>query len=256
MKKLLIILTALFFFSFSIHYAHAATASVTPEASSSANQATVSEKLNQEIDQLKEKIASSVAKLNLVEKRGILGTVTDVSNNQITLTDISDNTRFVDVDEITKFSSPSNNSFGLSDLTKGTKVRILGLYNKQSERILARFIDVSVDPTYLSGEVSDIDRTNAMLTLATENKKQIKIDIQVDTKISVYSSSDGTLSQYGFSKMNVGDRITVVGFPEKQDTAIISATRIIDFPDLPKDPIISLTLSPTAAPSAGISPEK
>src|ERR1035437_5362298 len=59
-------------------------------------------------------IASKTAQLNLVEKRGIIGTVTDVSGTQITLSDLNGNTRFVDVDELTKFSSTSSNSYGIS----------------------------------------------------------------------------------------------------------------------------------------------
>ncbi len=38
-------------------------------------------------DQLIENIASRVAELKLVEKRGIVGVVTDVSNTQITISD-------------------------------------------------------------------------------------------------------------------------------------------------------------------------
>src|SRR5258708_2265324 len=102
MKKLILILTIILFgsilFTRSNAYAVAKSES-TPTASPSASQA-ANEKLNKEIDQLKEKIASHVAELNLVEKRGVLGTVTDSSNNQVTLTDISGNTQFVDVDEI------------------------------------------------------------------------------------------------------------------------------------------------------------
>jgi hypothetical protein len=251
MKKFIIALLTVFVFSLAITRAEAATATPTANPSPSASQV-LNEKLDKEINQLKEKIASHVAQLNLVEKRGILGNVAATSNNQVTITDISGNTRFVDVDELTKFSSPSDKSFGLSDLTKGTKVTVLGLYNKQSERILARFIDVSVDPTFLSGAVADIDTKNGMLTLSTEDKKQIKIDVQTTTKISQYTSSDGTLSKYGLSKMNVGDRVTIVGFPEKQDQNIISPTRIIDYTDLPKDPLISLQQPSNAESSANL----
>ena len=47
---------------------------------------------NSQINQLKNKIASQVAQLKLVEKRGIVGTIQNVaiSNNQITLLDVFD----------------------------------------------------------------------------------------------------------------------------------------------------------------------
>src|SRR3989344_7962603 len=102
----------------------------------------------QQINALTNKIASRVAQLKLVEKRGVIGKVTDVSNTQITLSDMSGNTRFVDVDEFTKFKSDSK-SFGISDIEKGQKIGALGLYNKQSRRILARFVEVLQIPDFI-----------------------------------------------------------------------------------------------------------
>lgn len=209
----------------------------------------VSEKVNQQINQLKEKIASKVSELNLVEKRGIIGEVTNVSSNQITLTDVNGKTRYIDVDEITKFSSPNvKGSFGLSDITKGTKVSVLGLYNKESKRILGRFVDISIDPTFLTGEISNLDKTNFVLTITTQDNQQKKIDIETNSKIYEYTNAGGQV-KYGFSKMNIGDRSLVVGFPDKKNPSLLVASRIIDFVELPKNPQISI---PASAPAASV----
>ena len=87
--------------------------------------------LQQQVNELKSKIASKVAELNLVEKKGIYGIVTDTSDTQITLKDLNGKTKFADVDELTKFSSSNNDSFGISDVKKGMTLGILGLYNKK-----------------------------------------------------------------------------------------------------------------------------
>jgi hypothetical protein len=217
--------------------------SVTPSES-------VGQKFNEQINQLKEKIASRVAELNLVEKRGIIGTVSEVSGNKITLIDKSNKTRFIDVDEITKFSSAEDKkSFGLSDLTKGTKISVLGLYNKDSKRILARFINTSVNPTIISGAVSEKDKVNYTFTTLTENQKQTKIDVGTSTKISAYNKDDG-LSKYGFSKLAVGDRIVIIGYPDKKDSSLTLADRIVVLTDVPKNPKIVVS-----QPSEEISPE-
>jgi hypothetical protein len=209
----------------------------TPPASVSAQQS-VGEKLNQQINQLKERIASKVAELNLVEKRGTIGTVTDTSGNQVTFTDFSGKTRYIDVDEITKFSSPSaKNGFGLSDLTKGTQISVLGLYNKQSQRILARFINGFVTPIYLSGRIADIDKKNFTVTMISEDQKQTKIDIETLTNISAHSKADG-ISKLGFSKLTNGDKVIVTGFPDKKDPALLVASRILVLPELPQNPKI------------------
>ena len=131
----------------------------------------------QQINALTNKIASRVAQLKLVEKRGIIGNVTDVSNTQITINDVGGNTRFVDIDEFTKFISDSK-SFGISDIQKGQKIGVLGLYNRESRRILARFVEVLQIPDYIHGAVSSIDSKNFNLVVATENDKQINIEVE------------------------------------------------------------------------------
>src|SRR6185312_13291154 len=113
------------------------------------------EKINSE---LQARIASRVAQLNLVEKKGVIGTVNDVNNTQISISDVQGNNRFIDVDELTKFVSSSNKSFGISDIHKGDTLGILGLYNKQSRRILARFVTALNLATTFNGIISGIDR--------------------------------------------------------------------------------------------------
>lgn len=258
MKKLLYSLTILFTLS-SINLADIANAqSITPTPSGVQTLSpTVSEKLNEklnsQINKLKDKIASRVSELNLVEKRGTTGVVSEVSTNKITLLDIQGNTKLIDIDEITKFSSSSTKgTFGLSDLTKGTKINVLGLYNKQSKRILARFIRTAVNPEFLSGTISEIDLKNFTITVATESKKTQKVDIGTTTKISSYSS-DGTIAKITFAKLNSGERVMVLGFPDQTDKTLLVASRLAVLPELPKDPRIEITITqptPTASPTA------
>ena len=120
----------------------------------------VTENLSTQINSLKEKIASRVAQLNLVEKRGVMGTVTEVKGMQITLVDPQGKTQIAEVDEITKFSSSSQSNYGISDIKKNDKLSIIGLYNKDSERILARFVQSTTIPQFISGAITSIDDKN------------------------------------------------------------------------------------------------
>jgi hypothetical protein len=238
MKKRLVFITMIFLVAVT-NTAYAAAPTPTSAAAA--------QNLNNQINQLKDKIASQVSKLNLVEKRGIVGTIQDVTNNQITLTDIHGNTRYVDVDEITKFSSDATTNFGLSDLKKGMQVSVLGIYNKESQRILARFIDTLAAPTRINGAIAAIDNTNFDLSIATDDQKTIKVEIDTTSTVTSYSDG-GTLTKYGFSKLNVGDRVEVIGYPDKKDATLILTDRMIDYVSAPKDPNISLSsaaLSPT-----------
>jgi len=208
--------------------------------------------LQQKAQKLLELVASDTAKLNLTEKRGIIGTVTDSSNTQITVNDAQGNTRFIDVDELTKFSNPvAKGSFGISDIQKGSTVGVLGLYNKSSRRILARFVNVMILPQFIHGAVSTVDSKNFNFTIITDENKNMSIDVETVTKTSSYTLSDG-LTRSGFSKITTGENIVIIGYPNKKDTTKILPSFIILLPEIPKNPAINMpgsTSSGEVAPS-------
>jgi hypothetical protein len=219
---------------------------------------------NSQINQLKNKIASQVAQLKLVEKRGIIGTIqsVDLSANQITLLDIHDQIRYVDTDDITKYEDANGGSLAVTDMKKGMEISVLGIYNKQSQRILARFVSVEVVPNRFYGEITSIDKTNYDLTVMTDDQKSEKVEI--DTSSTVVSYTGGTtLNTYGFSKLSLGDRVEVIGYPDKNDSTSTIADRLIDYLSVPKDPNITvetptpiMTATPTGKGAKSISPVK
>ncbi|MBI1982320.1 MAG: hypothetical protein HYY87_01570 [Candidatus Levybacteria bacterium] len=198
---------------------------------------------NDQVSDLKERIASRVAQLKLVEKRGVIGTVTDVSDTQITLSDLANNTRFVDVDELTKFASPSaKETFGISDIAKGNTIGVLGLYNKQSRRLLARFIEALKMPKVIHGAVAALDAQNFAIEVASD-KETITVDVENITKTQSYTKDSG-LVRSGFSRIKENERIMVVGFPDIKDKNRLIASRIIHFTDIPKNPKLSAKPAP------------
>src|SRR5262249_45906314 len=144
---------------------------------------------------------------------------------------------------------------GISDITKGTTLGVLGLYNKESRRILARFIDVVVMPISVSGAVADVDSKNFTTTIATADKKTYTVDIESTTK--TFSFDGTTLAKAGFSKITEGERITVIGFIDKSNSRHLTASRVLLFPTLPIDPSITvvkpdtLQLQGTVVPATG-----
>jgi hypothetical protein len=184
-------------------------------------------------DQLITNIASRVAQLKLVEKRGIIGVVANVTNTQITITDSQGNTRFIDVDELTKFSSPTaKGTFGISDIAKDTTIGILGLYNKESRRTLARFVDVITVPVIIHGGVSAIDNKNFTINIATEEGKQVTVNVENLTKTYSYTQKDDYVKS-GFSKIKENFNIIAIGILDKKDKNVLTAIRIIFFPEIP-----------------------
>lgn len=230
MKKILLVLLFVISYLLLVGFAQAATPT--------------SEDKNQEIrDQLITNIASRVAQLKLVEKRGIIGKVSDVTNTQITVIDSQDNTRFVDVDELTKFSSPTaKGTFGISDITKDTTIGILGLYNKESRRILARFVNViTATPIVIHGGVSAIDNENFSINIATEDGQQMTVNVENLTRTYSYTQKDDHIRS-GFSKIKENFNIIAIGVLDKKDKNILTATRIIFFPEIPSSPKVNSSL--------------
>jgi len=243
-KSILLILFIIYIGLFTMH-SQAATIKpdLTPSPTSSESNKLkptdtlpTTDALNQQINSLKNRIASRVAQLKLVEKRGIIGQVTDVSDTQITVSDLKDHKRFIDVDELTRFSSPGvKGTFGISDISKGTKIGILGLYNKESRRILARFVNVLSLPKIIHGEVSLVDRQNYTIKVSTEDNKEVALDVETTTKTLSYSK-DGGLARSGFSKIKEDQRVIVIAETDSINKDKIVASKIILLPDIPKSP--------------------
>ncbi|MEX2007336.1 MAG: hypothetical protein WD992_01045 [Candidatus Levyibacteriota bacterium] len=196
--------------------------------------------LQQKAQKLLELVASDAARLNLTEKRGIIGTVTDTGSTQITIEDVQGNTRFIDVDELTKFTDPNaKGTFGISDIEKGSIIGALGLYNKSSRRLLARFVDVVILPRFIHGAVATINSEEFNFDMITEENKQLNIDVETVTKTNSYALSEG-LVKSGFSKITEGENVVVIGYPDKTEANKIVASFIILFPQLPKNPAINI----------------
>ena len=196
------------------------------------------------IDQIKEKVTNRVAELDLVEKRGIVGTVEEVNGTQIKINDLNDKIRIIEIDEITKYSSPEKYGFNANDIEKGTRLSIIGLYNKDSEKLLARFISEISIPEFLVGVISEKNEDDFTATLITEDENKYLIDIETITR--TFSFLDGELDSSGFSDLESLQNVIVIGFLDPKEKGRISATKIITFPDTPNNPNIKIeTPEPT-----------
>ena len=108
---------------------------------------------------------------------------------------------------------------------------ILGLYNKDSRRILAREVnDISTPQTIVIGVISNIDKVNYELTLTKVNRSKVVFEIQDITKIMNYSG--GELTKFGFSKIQSDQTAVVTGTKDNQSPGKYSAIRLIILPDI------------------------
>ncbi len=200
---------------------------------------TPANKFDSKIDIIKNKVASKVAELNLVEKRGFIGTIESTGKNTITLTDLNGKTRIVDVDELTKFNSEISEDFNISSIKKGSKIGVAGLYNKESRRLLARFVNEISIPLFIQGVLSEKDAKNFTVKITTEENKTYLVDIENITKS--FEFNDGDLNSAGFSDIEDMQNALIIGFPDKNEDGRMTASKIVVFPDLPRNPRIKVT---------------
>lgn len=193
-----------------------------------------------QIEKIKEMVASKVAELNLVEKRGILGTVKNITGTKLTVADSQGSERIIDTDELTKFQDDvgSSKTFGISDIKKGEELSFIGLFNKDTERLLSRLVVRTRSiPIFLEGIVDDKNLSDFTLSVIDENGTKKTINIENTTKTIVHTE-DGLLKS-GFSKIGVGERILVAGFFDTKDKSQINATRVTHFEDIPPSPLMA-----------------
>ncbi len=246
-KKQILRSTIIFACLITIHYSlfpPVAQSATKPTPFPSQNQIASDSSELEKIQKIKDIVASKVAELKLVEKRGIIGAVKDLTTVQITIVDIKGNTRHIDVDELTKFSIGSKTSSGISDIEKGKTYSFVGLYNKETQRLLARGINSAGSlPFYFEGAISSVDSSNYQLGVVNEKGEKKNVDIQSSTKTSL-ATVDGDLQKSGFSKLNVNERVLAIGFLDKKDNNLISALRIIHFKDVPPSKEMQSFISP------------
>lgn len=230
MKKFAFVLMIIMFAILinSATFAATPTPSQTPQEPTSSPTAEIDR-----IERIKEMVASRVAELKLVEKRGILGIVSNTSNTQITLEDKEGVKRIIDIDELTKFNDSSKKDFGISDISKGDQIACVGLYNKDVKRLLARFITpVKSIPIQYDAVVKDTDKADFILSVSTQKGEVIQVEVETTTKTQSYVKGD-SLKKSGFSKIEVGQRVLITGFLDLEDKNKLIATRVLHFIDIP-----------------------
>lgn len=250
MKKVLVIIAAITLLTTQTAYAVKSTPTPTEKATTQDDSASDSADMST-IEKIKEMVASKISKMNLIEKKGILGTVKEVTNTQITIETTKKTQQFIDIDELTKFedSMGSSKTFGISDVKPGDQLAFIGNYNKETHRLLARFITkADTIPLNYEGVVTDKDTRNYNITIIQDNGTKKTISIESSTKTYSYDPNDGELKS-GFSKIEIGKRIIVVGFQDPTDKDTISATRILFFTQLPLSPKLEKYVTETPTPT-------
>lgn len=216
--------------------------SPTPEADSEEDSL-----IKQRIDDLKERLATRVAQLQLVNKRGFYGILKDKTDTKFTLT-YKESSQPVATDTETTLYSKSlkgkKTETDLDSLDPGQTIVVFGTLDIDQKTIIAQTIIAQELPTVYYGIVTSIDTTDG--SFAVKDSETTTFDYEINTTCMRYSG-ESELESCGLSKIEVGDTVIVHATADSQNLNSAKALRIVVLPQSVEP--TEVTNSPTPKPT-------
>jgi uncharacterized protein (UPF0262 family) len=244
MKKLFLIASALFLTT-SV-YAQTATpaATITSTATPSAQQ---------QLDTIKDRLASAATQLQQSQKRAIFGTVKETSVSTITVSTKTSDVKIELTDTIKVFQILKGKRTALTtdQISKGDDVVIFGDYDTNLDILKAQVVFIqNTIPERISGTITAVSKKDYTITVLTQSGQSYVVDYETTTKAFSWDAAGGT-QKAGFAKFFVGDTAHVLETPETNADNRVSAIRILDIGNLSG---VTPTPTPTATASATLTP--
>ena len=212
----------------------------------------VSKEVQNKIDDLKERLATKVAELRKTVPKAIFGTVTQVSLSSVTVdaTQKAYKIELTDSIKVAQMLKAKRTALTTEDLAKTDVITIFGEYDETLDILQAKsiFIEAAKLPVRLHGTISAVDKKNNSFTLKGVDEASYTIDVEAATKNSLWSREKG-IEKGGFSKLEPGMYVTVVGTEDAKQPDRYSAMRILTF-KLDNSNSSALGATTTASPSA------
>lgn len=228
------------------------TISVTPKIIQSPEDAK-----SQQIESLKERLATKAAQLRQIQRRAIVGMVKSTSVSTVSVETLTKEIKIELTDEIKviQYLKGKRTILTTDDISKDDWVVVFGEYDVTLDILKAKVIVIFTPSKFIrrSGVISDIDKTTFTISLTSPENLPLAVDFEKSTQTQVWDKSKG-LVKGGFSKLSIGDTIHVVGLEAKSGN--ISASRIINLGNLTgaATPTTIPSPTPTLTPTAKISP--
>ncbi len=233
-------------------------AAASAKSASSVAVATTSSTINppeQQIENLKERLATGVAELSQLERKAIVGSVKNVSVSTITVETKTSDVKIELVDGIKVFQTIKGKRTALTtdDISKNDTVVVFGQYDATLDLLKASIIVIQDPlPERIAGTVTNVDRTNYTATVETPDSQSYVIDIE-NTTAMLGRDTDDTVIKRGFSKVQAQETVLIQATAEPKETNRLSAVRFLDIGNLSAPtatPTPTVTSTTTATPSA------
>ncbi len=213
--------------------------------------ATTTEDKSQQIEELKDRLATKVAELRQSKRMAAFGTIKSVSISTFVVETKTKDLKIELTDDLKVFQvlKGKRTELKTENLEKGDVVTVFGEYDATLELLQAKVVFIQgIEQTQLSGTVIETNKKDYTITMETNDKKTYVIDFETTTKTNLWNGQ--AVEKGGFSTFVVGDVIFVTGtdVPKKENR--ISATRITVIPSQVRGTTTSIAPTKSASPSA------
>lgn len=168
------------------------------------------------------------------QKKGIVGKVTSIKDNKITISQTNNQEKTILIDQDTAIIDIKRNKTTIDKLKEGQAILVLG-YDTNNILSAKRIIftkDTDIQPTFktVTGLITDISKTSPIIAITSLKSKEVQYQLKVSTDISLKKYSKG-------QKIAAIIKIT----PNDKTTNTFSTTQIIS--------LETQTQTPTPSPS-------
>ena len=182
------------------------------------------------MDDLKERLATKVAELRQTQRKAIYGIVKTVTLSTFTVETATNDLKIELTDDIKFFQMIKGKRTELTteDLAVDDMVTVFGEFDIGLDLLAAKVVVIQSAPLVrVLGAVKSIDTEEFTATLTTESGQDYIIDIEKTTTALAFDREKG-LVKGGFSKLEVGRTVHVVGTAVAKADHRVSAARLID----------------------------
>lgn len=221
-------------------YAVSATPSATP-----------GDEKTQQIEDLKDRLATKVAELRQSTRMAAYGTVKSISISTFVVETKTKDLKIELTDDLTVFQMLKGKRTELTqdDIEKGDVVTVFGEYDTTLELLQGKVVFIQgAEPMQITGKVITTTKPDYTITIQTADATTYTIDFETTTKTNLWNGS--ALEKGGFSTFVAGDTIFVTGtaVPKKENR--ISASRITVLPSQVRGAATAISPTIAASPSA------
>jgi len=193
------------------------------------NRATTGGKLEEKIQQIREavreKVRERVQEIRQGTPRGYFGEIKQIDNQEFILVTRREEIQVTAPADV-KIIGKNRQNLEFKDLKAGNFCIAMG-YLTENKTLEAKRIVLMLKPkpslrVSVFGKVTDISEEEKILTVKNE-KKGLTYTISASTKTTITKKGETKIEKVGFSAIEIGDRVIIVGTHKENEEKIVTA---------------------------------